>query len=461
MSASAALLVALLVAAPDVVTSTVVATKTATPTPAMHQTHTPLSLDDDELPPRTRHVDDDSSLTTAEAPRRDEPLDLPRLLLYAPAWLTELAMAPLAVLAISFEKLRWHERLFDLLTNEHNTFGVFPILDPFNRSGFSAGAAIVHNDPLGSADRLIISGVFRLNRDWSGSASFGRRVPAWNRRIFASASYGLDHDTEYFGIGPDHDRDAQRLMRTESVNAKLGMTLFTSSWQDWEIEAEVAFRHRALGPGIGSGTPLTLNDSLPPPPGFGQSLSYPEATVAWVFDSRDGAGRTTAGLVARVEASVTNDINGGRFGGVRTTGEVTGFLPVLPLNRVLVLTGGVSAATDFGDGGVPFHHLVQLGGGKRLRGYVSRRFVDQFGWWGTIEYRYKVYEYETNGNGFSTALFADFGRVGDTVQALFEAAPAWSVGLGLRAETNLFLLSHAQIAYSPDGVRFSLGFGAL
>ncbi len=37
----------------------------------------------------------------------------------------------------------------------------------------------------------------------------------------------------------------------------------------------------------------------------------------------------------------------------------------------------------------------------------------------------------------------------------------WSLGINLRAEQNLVLLGRVQFAVSPDGFRFSIGFGEL
>jgi len=72
------------------------------------------------------------------------PLKLPELI-------TELALSPLIPVLLSFEKLRLHERLFDLLTNDERTMAIVPVIDAFNRSGFSAGAGATAGAGSGAA----------------------------------------------------------------------------------------------------------------------------------------------------------------------------------------------------------------------------------------------------------------------------------------------------------------------
>ena len=103
--------------------------------------------------------------------------------------------------------------------------------------------------------------------------------------------------------------------------------------------------------------------------------------------------------------------------------------------------------------------MANIGGSTDLRGYVSDRFVDRLGWWATVEYRYRFFDYADQGMGMSAALFGDVGRVGPSVGDLFKSPLPWSVGLGLRLEQNLILAGRIQIAYSPEGIAFSVGFG--
>lgn len=398
---------------------------------------------------------------TSDVRAEGEPaFDPLRLLLDLPQAFIELAFVPIMPIAVAFD--RWHlaERLFDLLTNDEQTLAVVPVIDPFNSSGLGLGLTVVHNDPLGSQDRTVLVGLVRTNRDRSVSLSFRRRLPFLSGRVFGfGASYSVDRDTRYFGLGGEQDEASQRRLRTDAVNAATGIDLFR--FLDFDVDMELAYRRRELSNGTFPGElGVADDDLLTPPPGFGAALDYPELTFRLNYDTRDSISRTTTGWIAQIETSATKDVNGGDTSGFRTTATVGTFFELLPLYRVLVLTVGASAAVPLdGDDDVPLHHMINLGGSNRLRGYVSDRFIDRLGWWATAEYRYYFFEYAATGYGLSATLFADAGRVGRNPSDLIEGPIAWSVGFGMRAEANLLLLGRFQVAISPDGLRFSVGVG--
>lgn len=390
-------------------------------------------------------------------------LELPWLLLRIPQHLLELSFVPLMPVATVFERYHLIPRTLDLLTNEEKTVGVFPVIDPFNASGVGVGASLIYNDPLGSADRLVLFGLLRENRDRQVSLSFGRRIPELSGRVLSlSAGYQADHDTRFFGVGGRQAREDQRLLRRDHVDASLGFTLLGAEvLPEYQVELRAAYRRRRLASGSGDRAPsLVPGDILALPPGFDQTLDYPELTLRFSYDSRDSLGRTSRGLMGDLETVATHDINGGGTGGLTFTSRFAAFIPVLPLHRVLFLSAGLSAALPFAEE-LPLHQLVRLGGSRTLRGYVSDRFLDRLGWWATAEYRYEFFQYADSGIGLSAALFADAGKVGRNPENLVDGPIPWSVGLGLRLEQTLILIGRAQVAYSPEGFRFSVGFGEL
>jgi outer membrane protein assembly factor BamA len=388
----------------------------------------------------------------------EEPIDPLRLVLGLPGDLTELALAPLAPVVVATERWQLHDRIFDLLTNEDRTLAVVPLIDVFSRSGPGLGVAVVQNKPLGSADRLILSIVGRTNEDRSASVSFNRRLPSLSgRELSVKAGYGTDHDARYYGLGGEAPPESRRLIRSDEIDLEAGIMVFRPDF-DWNMRAEIAFRHRKIAPGTGKEPILEPGGELTLPAGFGQGLDYPEATLRLYFDSRDSHGRTTSGIVAALEGTITNDLNSAGTRALRATASFAAFLPLLPLNRVLYLAVGTSMAGGVG-GAVPLHQLVRLGGGSSLRGYDSERFVHRLGWWGSAEYRYDIFEYADTGNGFSAVIFGDLGQVGGDPEELVGSTLRWSVGFGLRAETDLFLLGRIQLAYSPEGFQLSLAFG--
>ncbi|MEO1338677.1 MAG: BamA/TamA family outer membrane protein, partial [Myxococcota bacterium] len=388
-------------------------------------------------------------------------IDLPYLALRLPQYLVEVAFVPLMPIVTLFERYSLFDRFLDLVTNEEGTAALLPLVDPFNNAGLGAGAVFLYNEPFGSQDRFISLGQIYPNRDRIFSVSFTRRFPTLSgRRVSLSASYNVDHDTRFFGFGADRPETSQQLLRTDAVDAAFGITLINPTrLPEYFVEVAVAYRRRKLGTGNGNlGPGLTPQSGLPLPAGFRQALDYPELTLSTEYDSRDSFGVTSKGLFARLRVTGTRDVNSAQTSAIRADGVFAAFVPLLPRFRTLFVKVGASATAPLpiGDGEmVPMHMMANLGGSTDLRGYVSDRFIDRLGWWATVEYRYRFFDYADQGMGISSALFADVGRVGPTVSDLIKSPMPWSVGLGLRLEQNLILAGRIQFAYSPEGFRFS------
>ncbi|MEQ9498343.1 MAG: BamA/TamA family outer membrane protein [Deltaproteobacteria bacterium] len=401
-------------------------------------------------------------LTTEVRPETAPGLDLPTLVLRLPQAFLELAFVPLMPVAVLFERYHVIDRLFDLFTNDAKTLAVVPIVVPFNASGIGVGATLVYNEPLGSADRLIAVVLVRENRDRNISVSFGRRLATLNGRAFSlGASYASDHDQRIYGFGAGTQESDERLIRVDGVDATASFQLIAPARvPEYSAGVGAAFRRRRIGVGSGDRAPgLAPNDSVAVPPGFGRTLDYPEFSIESAYDSRDSVGRTTKGIIASLQSSVTHDMNGGSTGGVRIEGGFSAFLPLLPLYRVLYLSVGAAGTVPIGEENeVPLHQMVSLGGSGSLRGYPSDRFLGRMGWWATAEWRYRFYEYEDSTIGLSAVWFGDLGQVSNDVDGFGDGLP-WSVGFALRAEQNLINLGRAQIAYGPEGFRFSVGVG--
>ncbi|MCA9548417.1 MAG: BamA/TamA family outer membrane protein [Myxococcales bacterium] len=405
----------------------------------------------------------EDGLVRRERPEEGPGLEVGRLALRFPGALIELAFTPLLPVAVAMDKYHLLDRVIDLLTNDDKTIAFVPVVDPFNSSGLGLGGSLIYNEPLGSADRLVLLGLMRTNRDRNFSIHLSRRVPTFSGRTLSlGASYSADHDTRYFGIGQERTKDDQRIIRTDAVNASFSFTLLNPArLPEYDAEVEVAYRRRRLGLGTGTRAPVLVeNDNIPLPAGFGQVLDYPELTLSLLYDSRDSLGRTTRGMVGRLQVVATRDMNDGNTSAIRTSGSFAVFIPVLPLYRTVFLSVGVAAAIPFIPGDrVPLHQLVNLGGTNTLRGYVADRYLDRLGWWATAEYRFKFYEYEASSMQLSAAAFVDTGKVGAEPVDLVKGTLPWSVGVNIRAEQNLVLLGRLQVAFSPDGFRFSVGLG--
>jgi outer membrane protein assembly factor BamA len=253
----------------------------------------------------------------------------------------------------------------------------------------------------------------------------------------------------------------RRLLRIDAIDVDLDAQLLDPATSDLRLYLGAAFRRRETRTGVGAEPGLVRDGALAIPGGFEEELHYPVGRLRLELDTRDSRGRTTRGVVASLEGAFTADVEDAGTSVFRGSARVALFAPVLPLHRVLFLSLGASAAVPLRGDEVPLHELVHLGGGGSLRGYDSDRFAGAVGWWGSAEYRYKVFQEADTGHGLSGALFLDVGATARSLEAVLLAPVRWSAGFALRVETNLFLLGRLQLGFSPEGVQVTLAVGEL
>ncbi len=423
---------------------------------------------------RTATTSDDPTpliegLNTSERPDPDPGLGLGRLLLELPRHLVELGLTPVSATAYLFERYSVVDRLLDFFANDARTFAVLPIVEPFSASGVGFGALAAWNDPLGSPDRLVALVLARVNGDLNLTFDFGRRLPfVRGRALSARVAGSINKDANFFGLGDQQRSATQTLIRRDNVDVELGLSLLSPSVPVLTADGRVAYRRRRIASGEGDQAPIFVpgepvnGEVLRPPPGFGQTLDYPEAAVQFGVDTRNSFGLTSRGIILRLDGLVTHDVNGSNTGGYRVQTDFAWFIPLLLRNRTLYLRTGVGAALPFQESDdVPLHVLPSLGAPNTLRGFPPDRFVDELAWWATVEYRWFFYEWSGTGGGLVATLFADFGNVGDRFTSLFRGRLPWSVGFTLRAEQSLIMLGRLQFGFSNEGFQVSFNIGDL
>ncbi|MCB0705691.1 MAG: BamA/TamA family outer membrane protein [Saprospiraceae bacterium] len=99
---------------------------------------------------------------------------------------------------------------------------------------------------------------------------------------------------------------------------------------------------------------------------------------------------------------------------------------------------------EFTSGEPPFFQLAQLGGNKRLRGYIEGRVRDNQYLMVQAEFRQHLFW------RIGMTAFVAYGGVAEKISALSPAQSVWAAGLGLR----VLLLKEDRI-----NVRFDAGFG--
>ncbi|MGF1510393.1 MAG: BamA/TamA family outer membrane protein [Myxococcota bacterium] len=408
-------------------------------------------------------VPEPDELTTPLHAEQEPGTDFGRQMLDLPQNVIELGFTPLYVLTYALERYRLAERALDLFTNDAMTLGYLPIVIPAGRSGPGFGAVLGYNKPLGSPDRFILLGLANTNGDYNVLVEFGRRLPFVRGRAFsAQFQASVDRDSQFFGIGSEANGVDDELLRQDALDFEIALTVLPPSVPVLTAEARLAYRRRELAAGDGDGSPIFdgTGDLVAPPAFEAGPLDYPEGSFEFGVDTRNSFGLTSRGFIWASEARVTHDLNGGNTGGIRGQSQIGWFIPLLLRNRTLFLRAGFATAVPLRErDDVPFHFLVNLGGSDSLRGYQDQRFVDEMGWWGTVEYRWFFYELEGTGGGLVSGLFFDMGQVGQDIGDLFDGNFPWSAGLSLRVEQSLIMLGRLQLGFSPEGVQVSFAIG--
>jgi Omp85 superfamily domain len=393
-----------------------------------------------------------------------EPLDLPWHILALPEYVVELVFSPLGFVVGVVERHRIDRRIIDFLRNDAGTIKVVPAFKFSGGDGFGIGASLDLDNLFGHEEELAIGGLIQLNRDYKLETGYEQAIASIDgRTLEASIEYELNSDLDYYGLGNLTRPRDQRVVERRGVDALASLEVFPRGSHDSYGLVEVGYRRTALGPGNEAGTPSAgePDDTVIPTPDFGRTINYALVGMILRHDSRDTLARTQRGILAEIHGRFTSGLGqGSDVSALSMRGEITGFLPVLPLYRVLVARLGLQGVLGpNSDGNIPLEDYVMLGRQNGLRGFANYRFRDQLGWWATLEYRYPIYRYEDSPFMMSPSVFADVGRVGDTVSDLWHKTLHWSVGFGIAGEVETTLIVRFEVGYSREGIQtgFTLG----
>jgi hypothetical protein len=403
--------------------------------------------------------------TTTEVWHEPEPpLDLAYHALNLPEYVIELALTPFEFAVGLVQRYRVDKRIYDLLRNDAGTIKLVPSAKFSGGDGFGVGAALEFDNVLEREEELSIGGLMRLNRDYETRVRYQQRLATLDgREVSAEVHYELDQNLKYYGIGNDTETSDERVIDERALDIEGALDLLSGVFFNGGGRVELGYRRNRLAPGSETGVmPLgEAGDTVVPTADFDrQQHNYARGGFALYHDTRDRKGRTTTGTLTELDAGTTIGLDGSDLGAISGRGNFTGFIPLLPLYRVLVLNAGVAAVGRLSPGdAVPLRNMVLLDRKHGLRGYSTGRFRDQFGWWASAEYRYPIWEYQDTGVAFSPALFIDTGQVGGRIRDLFDEIPRWSAGGGLRIEHETRLIMVVEIGWSPEGyeVGFNLG----
>ncbi|HYU15985.1 MAG TPA: BamA/TamA family outer membrane protein, partial [Candidatus Acidoferrum sp.] len=310
-----------------------------------------------------------------------EPLDLAWHVLAVPEYVVDLLFSPLGFAVGVVERYRLERRIIDLLQNDAGTIKLVPAFKFSTGDSLGIGGSLELENLLGRGEELDVGGVILLNRDHTLEATYDQTFATLDGRGFeASVEYELNQDLDYYGLGNDTRPRDHRVIDERSLNALASLQVFARGASDSYGLVELGYRRTTLAPGIDVSTAPVgePGDTVGPPADFDRTTSHALFGLVLRHDSRDTPARTQRGILAEASARLTSGLRHADFSALSLGGEVTGYIPLLPLYRVLVGRFGVQGVfPPYGNGEVPLDEYVMLGRKHGLRGFPNYRFRDR------------------------------------------------------------------------------------
>ncbi len=326
----------------------------------------------------------------------------------------------------------------------------------------------VHNnraDPTGFKVGFTSAATVRSYQEYT--AYIGWNDPVRRPYVRLTGFYDFDTRNEFFGLGPDSDADDVSDYGVElfGANLEVGVPPRFGIWG----KAGARYQKDFLFSGWNEALP-TIKDVHPDVAGVldpQRELWGPYGEV--VLDLTDAPRHPIAGVKVKARGALYRSVNDLDFNWFTYGGEVQGHLPLGSQWHVLsAMVGFDEAEPEDSADEIPFYYLPYLGGSGRLRGFDTWRFTDRAVAYGTVEYRYRIwhesYPDPDRASAIETALFYDFGEVGDDLDEIrdeFDFGEKDSYGLEFRAYLREQFVFRTGIARSDEGSRFNFTFSDL
>jgi Omp85 superfamily domain len=383
--------------------------------------------------------------------------DLHWQLLMLPERVIELVFIPIALLVGAVEEYRLDKRIAEGLTFVDGRYVISPRFKFSLGDGAGIGMWLARRKLFDQRARLRLGGIIRLDADWQLETEYRHAllIPG-GRGLRARAYIENDKNRRYFGLGGDTDLADRRVLRSFEQGGHLEIDLHGIDRYTFSGTAGLGIRRQELSPGTGSTyAPVGgADDAVMPPPGFDDVATYVEGNVTGIYDTRDTFGRPTRGTFAFIRGLVRQDVTGKGLSAMTLDAAVTWHLPVLPDNRVLVISLAGTTAFALGSTEIPLESLAVIGR-QNVRGYDRDRFVDRHALRATMEYRFPIYEYLNSRAGLDAFVFVDGGTIWG--KSAFDPLPLWSAGGGIRGAHDTTLVFTSTIGYSPEGFELTVG----
>jgi hypothetical protein len=409
------------------------------------------------LPPKVEAIIAEDA-TTAAGWRSSYHFDLHWRVLMLPERAIELAFLPITLFVGAVEEYRLDKRLGALLTFRDDRIKISPRFKFSLGDGAGIGLWIKRQKLFDRRAELRAGGIIRRDLDWQQEVEYKHRLllPG-GRGLRARAFVEDDKNQRYFGIGGDTVLTDRRVMRAFEEGGSVEIDLQGVDRYTYSGTARLGVLRQELT----AGTSITYppvgepGDSVMPPPAFDDTAVYADARLEGRYDTRDTFGRPTRGWIAEIDARARQEVTGKDLSGITLHSMVRWHIPVLPRNRVLVLSvAGTGSFSMLPGSSIPLESLAVIDRGN-VRGYDRERFRDRYALVGSVEYRFPIYEYLASRAGLDAFTFVDTGTIWGFSK--FNSSPLWSVGGGVRGAHDTTVVFESTIGYSPEGFEITIG----
>ncbi|TRX70644.1 BamA/TamA family outer membrane protein [Carboxylicivirga sp. M1479] len=303
------------------------------------------------------------------------------------------------------------------LSDKRKSFNGYPYAFYTPESQFAVGAGGIFISYLGTSaelkpSKLGFGGYYSTNKQYKISLSPELYLLRNKLYISAPMSYGF-FINKFWGIGDDAPNNDNADYSQKTFAVMIGVQI-----PPWLFSADrtgiiLDYNHTDIVDK--KGNELLLSDSINGNSG-GQIFGIGSDLV---WDSRDNIFFPNNGAYQYFKLVFYPDVDGYLFSLLEL--DVKGFVAVAP-DHVFAMNFYVQSTT----GDAPFYYLPSLGGPKRMRGYFSGRYRDNF--YGMMQLEYRQYIWKRLG-------FVAFGGVGNVSNSMIEYnfnTMKYSGGVGLR-----------------------------
>jgi outer membrane protein assembly factor BamA len=237
--------------------------------------------------------------------------------------------------------------------------------------------------------------------------------PGNGLKLDADASYS-NYPSTYYGIGgPSDGREEDYTSRSGSAYASLGFKLVPGlylgpyiRWTGYSVEDKQDGGELERGEVEGSKGASVL-------------LAGPRLT----YEGRDAPQAATRGYYADASCYISPEVLGAKTAFSLAALDLRAYAtPVKSFSAVLA--GQVYMSTTLGE--APFQELPELGGDKKLRGYLDTEYMDKALAFAQVELRSPMLW------RFGLAAFGGVGAIGPSLASLDFSDTRFAEGLGLR-----------------------------